>query len=231
MIEAGSWGRRGSRHPARRPDRTWQALRLLAAGVAVGLHLGLLAYWERISRWVPDAAETRLEVVFVPALRPDEAGVPPLPVPPPRPIRKVASPRPTTAPGAAIQAVEIAERSGQTEAARGGPPPPALRIFRADGGLRLPGSTDEVPVFDARARIQQDRAVRLPGHSDAAAAEAVALRLRRALTPEDVVLAVLRLLGGGPQPDDCPKIEARLLASDPGVSREIDLHKFREYCR
>jgi hypothetical protein len=45
------------------------------------------------------------------------------------------------------------------------------------------------------------------------------------------VLAVLRFLGGGPQPDDCGKIEARLVASDPDVSREIDRNKFDRFCK
>jgi hypothetical protein len=207
-------------------DRALTLAKSIAALLALALHAALLWGWMHVSRWQPDVPPQSFEIVFVARQTPPEHGIPPMPVAPVRPIRKVASARPSAPERTALQAIDVAQAP---------PAPPKtesrLRLFRPDGGLRLTEQAVDVPVFDDQARIRYDRRVALPGHSDAAAAEAVALRLRRSLTPEDVVKAVLRFLFAAPQPDDCPKIEARLIAGDPGVSREIDLHKFHRYCQ
>ena len=214
------------RSAAARPDRTLRWARGVAWALAILVHALLLWGWIRVSRWQPDTPPQRFEVLFLTERSAPEQAVPPMPVPPARPIRKVASPRPDTGQRTRMQAVEV-PRSPEPLPE----PTSELRLFRPDGGLLLPESETRVPVFDDRARITYDRRVALPGSTDAAYAEAVALRLRRALTPEDVVMAVLRFLGGGAQPDDCGKIEARLVASDPDISREIDLDKFDRFCR
>jgi hypothetical protein len=193
--------------------------------VALGLHALLLWGWVRVSRWQPEAVPQRIEVIFVAERLPLEHEVPPMPIAPARPIRRVASPRPDAPNATRLQAVEVPRAAPAREAT------PTLRLWRPDGGLVLPEQRAEIPVFDDRARISYDRKVALPGSTDAAYAETVALRLRRAFTPEDVVLAVFQFLMGRPQPDDCGKIEARLQASDPDVSREIDLHKFQRFCK
>lgn len=211
---------------AKRPDPALQAARIAAGLLAVALHAMLLWGWIRVSRWQPESPPARFEVIFVNQRIQPERAIPPMPVPPARPIRKVASPRPDRAQGPRLQAVEV-PRGERPEP----PSTPSLRLWRPDGRLEMPDRRDEVPAFDDRARISRDRQVALPGSTDAAYAETVALRLRRSYTPEDVVLAVFRMLTGGAQPDDCSKIEARLLASDPDVVREIDLHKFRRSCR
>ncbi|MCK7594944.1 hypothetical protein [Pseudomarimonas salicorniae] len=215
-----------ARAPRADRDRAVSAIRFAGAALAVGLHAMLIWGWIQVSRWQPETPPRTIEVIFLTdSAAPDQA-VPPMPVPPARPIRKVASPRPDPSSTSRLQAVEVArDAPARPEEA------PSLRLFRPDGGLVLPESRTEVPAFDDRARITFDRRVALPGSTDAAYAEVVALRLRRAFTPEDVVLAVLRFLGGGAQPDDCRKIEARLVASDPDVSREIDMNKFSRFCK
>lgn len=214
--------------PARRADPDPALLRIRSAAwlVALILHAGLLWGWIHVSRWEPERAPQRIEVVFLERSAVPEFAVPAMPVPPSRPIRKVASPRPDAPGTRRLQAVEV-PREAQVVAE----PAPPLRLWRPDGGIVLPDSSVVLPVFDDRARITFDRTVVLPGDSDAAAAEKVTIRLRRALVPADIVNAVLRLLFAAPQPDDCPKIEARLQAGDPGISREIDLDKFRRYCK
>lgn len=194
--------------------------------VALALHAALLWGWIKVSRWQPESVPQPIEVIFLARQAELEHEVPAMPVPPARPIRRVITPRAAPSEGPRLQAVEVpieAEPLPDT--------PPSLRLWRPDGGMALPDAADSVPVFDDRARITRDRRVALPGSTDAAYAEKVALRLRRSFTPEDVVMAVLRFLGGGAQPDDCSKIEARLLASDPGVSREIDMDKFHRFCK
>ena len=209
----------------RADDRSLALLRAIAWLFAIALHLLLLWGWIRVSRWQPEAPPQRFEVIFLAERSLAEHDVPPMPEPPARPIRKVASPRPDPPGQSRLQAVEVPADA----------PPPRedvpMRLFRPDGGLLLPDQQTDIPVFDDRARISFDRQVALPGSTDAAYAETVALRLRRAFTPEDVVLAVFQFLLGRPQPDDCSKIEARLVASDPDVSREIDMDKFHRFCK
>lgn len=207
-------------------DPALRRIRFAAGLLALALHGGLLWGWIHVSRWQPERAAQRIEVIFVERAEPVEQAVPAMPVPPTRPIRRVASPRPDPPGTRRMQAVEVARDAPPPE-----PPAPPLRLWRKDGGLALPEQALSVPVFDDRARVTFDRQVALPGSTDAAYAETVALRLRRAFAPEDVVLAVLQFLMGRPQPDDCGKIEARLQASDPDVSREIDLDKFHRFCK
>ncbi len=207
-------------------DVALRRIRLLAGILAIALHGALLWGWITVSRWQPERPPQRIEVVFVERSTPAELAVPAMPVPPARPIRRVASPRPDPPGTRRMQAIEVPRDARPVE-----PPAPPLQLWRPDGGIDLPDQDADLPVFDDYARITYDRRVALPGSTDAAYAETVALRLRRSFTPEDIVLAVVQFLMGRPQPDDCGKIEARLQASDPDVSREIDLHKFQRYCK
>jgi hypothetical protein len=192
--------------------------------LVVGLHVVLALLWQQATRFRTVAVDAALEVVWISVPRRPELVVPPMPAAPSR----VAASQPaapsmppsSAAPASAASALDQGPAAVEDDAA----------LFMPDGRLRLALPEASIGPWGDRERISRDRMPRLPGATDAAAAEKVAIRLRRAMTPEDVVLAVVRFLGGGARPDDCSKIEGRLHMSDEGVSREIDLNKFRRIC-
>ncbi|MBD8524541.1 hypothetical protein [Pseudomarimonas arenosa] len=212
-----------------RPAPRWHELlshsQLVSIAVTV-LVLHLLGVFWLWSLMRPSTGATDTESIQVQWLAADprrELPVPPMPRPPLRAVSAAPSP------------VITAERREPSETAQAQDvepvsQPPASRWLTIDGTPRWDRSAIVASGWTDQDRIVRDRLVQLPGHSDSAAAEKVAIRLRRAMTPEDVVGAVLRFLFGRVAKDDCRAIERRLHMSDPGITREIDLHKFRKQC-
>lgn len=195
----------------------------LIAALVTALHL--VGLWQLARPWTPSHSATGIDVIWLPADPVVLTQIPPMPVPPTR-VAAAAAPSRSAArgtPSALANAVPATPEAASESAA------PVSTWLMPDGSLRWDRRA-EAPTWTDQDRITRDRIVQLPGHSDAAAAEKVAIRLRRAMTPEDVVGAVLRFLFGPVVKDDCRAIERRLHMSDPGVTREIDLAKFRKQC-
>lgn len=200
-------------------ERSW---RWLLAALVLVLHVFALLALQRAMAPRPGATDPVLEVIFL-RRSPEPPTPPDWPSLPQRPAAEAAA---SATPVAASERSPTATEAAPAEAAER-----ERRWLGTDGSLRWALEAPAYSAPDATARLWRRPAPRLPGASDAAAAEAVAVRLRRSLTPEQAVNAVLRFLFGQLRPDDCGTIEHRLLLSDPGVSREIDLNKFRRSCR
>lgn len=193
--------------------------------LVVGLHVLLAVLWQQATRLRAAAVDTALEVVWISVPRSPEPVVPPMPQ---APARTPPAQSPSGLRTPQDQSVEAAGASVPSPAAPAADL--AVPLFTPDGRVRMAQPAFAVGEWGDRERISRDRMPRLPGATDAAAAEVVAIRLRRQFTPEDIVLAVVQFVMGRPRPDDCSKIEGRLHMSDEGVSREIDLNKFRRIC-
>jgi len=192
--------------------------------LVIVMHVLLAGLWQQAARFRAAAVDAALDVVWISVPRTPDPLVPPMPTPPSRqtPAASGAASVPARMEGVASPVPAVTATAPVRD--------DAAALFMPDGRPRLAQPEAMIGSWGDRERISRDRMPRLPGATDAAYAEVVAIRLRRAMTPEDVVLAVLRFLGGGAQPDDCSKIEDRLHMSDEGVSREIDLNKFRRIC-
>lgn len=202
-------------------SRGWPTREQVVAWSLVGLlHAWLLHALMTHSRWnaEPDG-DNAIEVSFVTDALPPVWSEPEWPR---LPARAAATPSQASR-GAGVKAEQYVQQETVPDE-----PPPA-RLLGADGRPLSP-KIAEFEAWDDADWALRDRIARLPGASDARAAEVVALRMRVAMTPQRVVLSVLQFLFGRPTLDDCRTIESRLLVSDPGVSREIDLHKFRSTC-
>ncbi|MCB1554072.1 MAG: hypothetical protein KDJ14_09715 [Xanthomonadales bacterium] len=191
----------------------------------VALHAALIYLLASGMRAPEQASRAAPFVVEWIARRPTDAQapVPPWPVLPERSTRDVSvsrglSPASSPDPRSRTAAPHVDDTHAR--------PSP---LFDQAGRPRL-WEEDAVPAWTDSDRVLRDRIVRLPGDSDAQAAYTVRLRMRQASSPQHIVGAVLRLLFGTPARDDCRAIEQRLLNSDPGVSREIDLVKLRKTC-
>lgn len=212
--------------PARRRPAEPLPARARAAiwALVVGLHGLLIA--QGIALLTPNAPhdDEALAVLWIEQPPARDLAIPPMPTAPAHPQR--VRPRSASVPSGGGEAVpQLLDRAEAVLA-----PTPA-RLFSADGSIRYREESGQaVGVWSDSDRILGERRTRLPGHSDAAAAEKVALRMRRAMAPADVVAAVLRFLFAAPQPDDCAKIEDRLVNDYHPVTREIDLVKFRKTC-
>lgn len=213
---------RAARYYVRSGGRVRPTAEQIVAWSLVGLlHAWLLHALMSHSRWSADAEEERtIEVHFITPATPSSWAQPEWPRLPVRPSASVTRQH-STGVDASVQH-PVQDQPQPIE------PPPA-RLLGSDGRPLAPKST-EFEAWDDADWALRDRIARLPGDSDARAAEVVALRMRAAMTPQRVVMSVLQFLFGRPTPDDCRAIESRLLVSDPGVSREIDLHKFRRTC-
>ena len=188
------------------------------------LHLlGLL--WVDSLLGHPRGSEQPLQVVWLSADPAKPSDPPPVPMPRPPARSAVAAARDNPAP--LVSPVPVAEN---VQLDNGKALLEQSTWLLPDGRIRWDQRQAEEPAWTDQDRISRNRIVQLPGSTDAAAAEKVAIRLRRAMTPEDVVLAVVRMLFGTVQKDDCRAIEGRLHMSDPGVTREIDMIKFRKRC-
>lgn len=200
---------------------------LIALALVILLAHGMLAsYLARLSQPRSLTGSQALELIWLVESRPDEAPVPPMPQPP---IRPRAAPTSIAAPVAASEEA-VGRLAAPTIDRAESVSRPQVPLLRTDGSLRLPEVELKFQRWTDADRIRYDREVRLPGLSDSAAADLVAVRMREAMSPEKVVNAVLRFLFGKPVKDDCRTIGDRLQASDPGVVREIDLFKFRKQC-
>lgn len=200
-------------------------LRAIAMAV-VALHLLCLVGLANLMR--PAASSTDsdpMTMVWLPSISQPPLAIPAMPVPPQRalPLR-VERPKEAATPGQKQVSRHVEVKADE--------PAPLDRAnwLMPDGSLRRDHGPAELPVWTDQDRISLSRVTQLPGSTDAASAEKVAIRLRRAMTPEDVVNAVLRFLFGQVTKDDCQAIEGRLFLSDPGVSREIDMAKYRKTC-
>lgn len=202
----------------------WQAAIWLTVIALHGLLVAVVDGWMRPEPRPPSRV---LEVVWVGEPARPEHAIPPMPVPPARRARRTTAVMVPVAPLAAPESPATGAEASLDEP----PEPPPASLFLPDGRIRMeqPDALSGIRWGD-RERISLDRRVVLPGATDAAAAEAVAIRLREAMTPETVVLAVMQMLFGRPRPDDCQTVGQRLVMSDPGVSREIDMNKFRRIC-
>ena len=193
--------------------------------LVVALHVFcLVGLWHLMRPTQNQAESDAMTVVWLPATAKTPLPLPAMPVPPQR-AAPVNAPRAQ----AAVAPAEISGKNVQTESDVAVPLDRSTWLM-PDGSLRRDHGTAELPTWTDQDRITLSRVTRLPGSTDAAAAEKVAIRLRKAMTPEDVVNAVLRFLFGQVNKDDCQAIERRLYLSDPGVSREIDMIKYRKTC-
>ena len=200
----------GSRRPTREQIVAWSLVGIL--------HAWLLHTLVTHSRWrAEDAVDQAIEVSFITSAPTPVWAQPAWPQLPTRPVDPATS--------------QPARRSAELHVQQDEAPvtPPPARLLDADGRPLAP-AVSEFEAWDDADWISRNRIAQVPGGSDSQASYKVALRMRQALTPQRVVMAVLQFLFGRPSLDDCRAIEGRLLVSDPGVSREIDLHKFRQTC-
>ena len=196
---------------------------LAAVALTVAVHLLLLAVVRSEPHPPKPPGPPPIQVVWIEAApRPQRLPVPPMPLPPSRRandafVDSVAAPSaaapPLITPRDRLPSVEV----------------PRAQLFDDNGRLRLPDSPATAASRSPDdARTIGRRTVELPG-SNVPIVEVG--RLREQITPEQVVLGVAQFFFGQPNPDDCSKIERRLINSEAGTVRDIDLAKWQRFCR
>lgn len=194
-----------------RRERTW----LIAASLTVFVHAGLAAWLLQRPDAPRPAAEPALQVVWIDRPSPP----PPSPAPPAPDL-----PGPTT-PAATRPPV-----------ARATPPRPSTALQ----AVELPAAAAPMPAAALQEQARQFARGQLPAgafdqdplrHRPAARADG-RFAVREPVSPEDVVIAIGTLFGGGPT-DPCPRIRRNLANADMAEGRELaeeEIRRLRRNC-